>query len=100
MLSFKYIGPSLDRKGGASKEAENRVAKTCSKWIDLTGVTCEARVPMKMMVLMYRTVLYGYNTWSMSSKDEKRATTTTTTTEIYENGAMYNGCEPTGTSVE
>ena len=30
--SFKYIGSTIDRRGGASKDVDNRVTKAWSKW--------------------------------------------------------------------
>ena len=63
---------------------------------DLTRVTCDKIVPTKTKLPIYQTVvrptlLYGFETWPMSVKDEK----------AYGNnrdgdGAMGNGCEPTG----
>ena len=29
---FKYLGPTIDRRGGASKDVESRVEKAWSKW--------------------------------------------------------------------
>ena len=34
--SFKYIGSRIDRRGGASKDVENRVAKAWSKLMERT----------------------------------------------------------------
>ena len=50
---------------------------------DLTGVTCDKIVPTKMKLLIYQTVvrptlLYGFETWPMSVKDEKHVVTTET----------------------
>ena len=42
--SFKYIGPTIDRRGGASKDLEIRVAKALSKWRELSGVICDKKV--------------------------------------------------------
>ena len=35
---FKYLGSTIDRGGGASKDVESRVAKAWSKWRELSGV--------------------------------------------------------------
>ena len=79
--SFKYLGSTIGRRGGASKDVESRVAKAWSKGRELTGVICNKKVPMKMKVLIYQTVirptlLYGCETWPMSVKDEKHMATT------------------------
>ena len=75
--SFKYFGSTIDRKGGASKDVKNRVAKAWSKWRELIGVICDKKVPTKLKILIYRkvirpTLLYGCETWPMSVKDDRR----------------------------
>ena len=60
---------------------DNRVAKTWSKWRELSGVICDKKVPTKLKILIYQTVirptlLYGCETWPMSVKDEKCMATT------------------------
>ena len=45
--SFKYLGSTLDRRGGASKDVDNRVAKAWSKWRELSGVICDKKIPTK-----------------------------------------------------
>ena len=72
--SFKYIGSTIDRRGGASKDVENTVAKKWSKRRELSGVICDKKVPTKLKILIYQTVirttlLYGCETWPMSVKD-------------------------------
>ena len=52
------------------------MTKAWSKWRYLTGVICDKKVPTKMKLLIYQTVirptlLYGCETWPMSVKDEK-----------------------------
>ena len=75
--SFKYLGSAMDRRGGATKDVESRVAKAWSKWRDLTGVICDKKVPTRMKCLIYQTgirptLLYGCETWPLSVKDEKQ----------------------------
>ena len=79
--SFKYLGSTIDRGGGASKDADNRVIKAWSKWRELSGVICDKKIPTKLKLLIYQTVirptlLYGCETWPMSVKDEKHMATT------------------------
>ena len=78
--SFKYLGSMVDRRG-ASKDVESKVAKTWSKWRELSGVICDKKVPTKLNLLIYQTVIrttlfYGCDTWPMSVKDERRVATT------------------------
>ena len=79
--SFKYLGSTIDRTGGASNDVDNRVTKAWSKWKKLSGVICDKKIPTKSKLLIYQTViiptlLYGCETWPMSVKDEKRMATT------------------------
>ena len=46
--SFKYLGSTIDRRGGASKDVDNRVAKAWSKWRELSGVICDKKIPTKI----------------------------------------------------
>ena len=79
---FKYLGTTIYRRGGASKDVESRVAKAWSKWRELSGVICDKKVPTKLKILIYQTVirpmlLCGCETWPMSVKDERRMMATT-----------------------
>ena len=79
--SFTYLGSTIDRGGGARKDVDNRVTKAWSKWRELSGVICDKKIPTKLKLLIYRTVirptlLYRCETWPMSVKDEKRMATT------------------------
>ena len=79
--SFKYLGSTIDRGGGASKDADNRVTKAWSKWRELSGVICDKKIRTTLKLLIYQTVirptlLYGCETWPMSVNDEKRMATT------------------------
>ena len=65
--SFKYLGSTIDRGGGASKDVDNRVTKAWSKWRELSGVICDKKIPTNLKLLIYQTVirptlLYGCET--------------------------------------
>ena len=55
--SFRYFGSTIDREGGASKDVDNRVAKAWSKWRELSGVICDKKIPTKLKLLIYHTVV-------------------------------------------
>ena len=79
--SFKYIGSTIDRRGGASKDVESRAARAWSKWRELSGVICDKKVQTKLKLLIYQAVIrptlqYGCETWPMSIRDGKRMATT------------------------
>ena len=57
------------------------MTKAWSKCRELSGVICDKKVPTKLKILIYQTVirstlLYGCETWPMSVKDKKRMATT------------------------
>ena len=75
--SFKYLGSTIDRRGGASNDVESIVAKAWSTWRELSGVICDKKVPTELKILIYQTVirptlLYGCETCPMSVKYERR----------------------------
>ena len=79
--SFKYIGSTIDRGGGTSKDVENRVTKAWSTWRELSGVICDKKITTTSKLLIYQTVirptlLYSCETWPMSVKYKKRMATT------------------------
>ena len=55
--SFKYLGSTIDREEGASKDVDNRVTKAWSKWRELGGVICDKKIPTKLKLLIYQTVI-------------------------------------------
>ena len=57
------------------------LTKAWSKWRELSGVICDKKIPTKLKLLIYQTVirptlLYGCETWPIPVKDEKRMATT------------------------
>ena len=52
----KYLGSTIDRRGGVSKDDESRVAKARSKWRGLTAVICDKNVLTEIKPL-YETVI-------------------------------------------
>ena len=74
------------------------MTKAWSKWRELSGVINDKKIPTKLKILIYQTVirptlLYGCETWPISVKDEKRRHGN----KRDENGAMGNGGEPVRT---
>ncbi len=54
--SFKYLESTIDRRG-ASKDVDNRVTNAWSKWRELSGVICDKKIPTKLKLLIYQTVI-------------------------------------------
>ena len=55
--SFKHLGSTIYRRGGASKDVDNRVTKAWSKWRELSGVICDKKIPTQLKFLIYQTVI-------------------------------------------
>jgi hypothetical protein len=71
--SFKYLGTTIHQEGGCHTEVELRISKAWAKWRELTGVLCDKKVPKKLKVLIYKTVirpalLYGAETWPLTGR--------------------------------
>ena len=69
--AFKYLGTTIHQEGGCKAEVELRVSKAWNKWRELTGVLCYKKVPKRLKVLVYKTVirpvlLYGNETWPVT----------------------------------
>ena len=46
--SFTYLGSTIDRGGGASKDVESRVTEAWSKSRALSGVICDQKIPTQL----------------------------------------------------
>ena len=55
--SFKYIGSTIDKGGGASKDVDNILTKASLKWRELSGVICDKKIPTNLKLLIYQTVI-------------------------------------------
>ena len=73
--TFKYLGSIVAAEGGAEADCKNRVRLSWNKWRETTGVSCDKKVPVKLKVKIYQTVikptmLYGAECWAMRKKEE------------------------------
>ena len=75
VTTFKYIGSMFDAEGGSTTDCKNRVRLAWNKWREITGVTCDKKVPVKLKHKIYKTVIkhtmtYGAECWTMKKKDD------------------------------
>jgi len=75
--SFKYLGTTIHQDGGCKKEVELRISKAWNRWRELSGVLCDKKVPSKLKILIYKTVirpalLYGNETWPLTKLLENK----------------------------
>ena len=72
---FKYLGSVLEVEGGSWKAVKQRVKVAWMKWREMSGVTCDKRMPRKLKCKICRTVirpvlLYGAECWTIRKKKE------------------------------
>ena len=70
---FKYLGSTIHKEGGCSKEVELRISKAWNKWRELTGILCDKKIPSKLKALVYKTAIrpalvYGNETWPITGR--------------------------------
>ena len=69
MNKFKYLG----EEGGSEEAARARVSAAWDKWRDLSGVISDKKMPRKLKINIYSTVvrpvlLYGAECWTKGVK--------------------------------
>ncbi|XP_047480159.1 uncharacterized protein LOC125032818 [Penaeus chinensis] len=73
---FKYLGVTVDTRGGSQVARRARVAAAWNKWRELSGVISDRKMPRKLKVKLYSTIrrpvlLYGAEVWTMGKKEER-----------------------------
>ena len=73
--SFKYLGSVISEEGGCDLEVRQRTKAAWAKWRQVSGVILDKRVPLKLRIKVYKTVirpvlLYGAETWALRRKEE------------------------------
>lgn len=72
---FKYLGSTLSQEGGHEAEVDSRIKAAWGKWRDAAGVVCDTKMPIKLKVKTYSTMIrpvlmYGSETWALRRKEE------------------------------
>ena len=72
---FRYLGSVLSEEGGTEKAVRQRVKEAWQKWREVTGVILDKKMPLKLRMKVYKTVvrpvlLYGAEAWSLKRKEE------------------------------
>ena len=75
--TFKYLGSALSEKGGCESEVDIRIKAAWVKWREVAGVVCDRRMPAKLKIKVYSTVVrpvlvYGSETWALRRKEEEK----------------------------
>ncbi|XP_063601951.1 uncharacterized protein LOC134778063 [Penaeus indicus] len=71
---FKYLGVTLDARGGSQVAMRARVAAAWNKWRELSGVISDRKMPRKLKVKLYSAIirpvlLYGAEVWTMGKEE-------------------------------
>ena len=75
MNKFKYLGVTISEEGGSEEAVRARVSAAWGKWRDLSGVISDKKMPRKLKIKLYMTVvrpvlLYGAECWTVRKKEE------------------------------
>ena len=54
---FKYLGVTIGEEGRSEEAVRARVSAACSKWRELSGVFSEKKMPRKLKIKLYMTVI-------------------------------------------
>ena len=79
--TFKYLGTTFNQKGGSEEAIRARVRAAWAKWREITGVINDKKIPRKLKIRLYETVIrpvltYGAECWVMGRKEEQILETT------------------------
>ncbi|XP_046976347.1 uncharacterized protein LOC124542443 [Vanessa cardui] len=71
---YKYLGSMVQNTGNLECNIQHRVAAAWLKWREVTVVTCDKRMPVKLKGLVYKTMIrpalmYGSETWAVTQKN-------------------------------
>lgn len=70
---YKYLGSMMHNSGNIECNIQHRIASAWLKWREVTGVTCDRRMPVKLKGLVYKSIIrpvlmYGSETWALTQK--------------------------------
>ena len=73
---LKYLGVTISEEGGSEEAVRARVGVACGKWRDLSRVISDKKMPRKLKINLYMTVirpvlLYGAECWTVRKKEEQ-----------------------------
>ena len=57
MNKFRYIGVTISEEGGSEEAVRARVSGAWGKWRDLSGVISDKKIPRKLKIKLYMTVI-------------------------------------------
>ena len=75
VASFRYLGAVITEEGGTEEAVKLRIKEAWRKWSELSGVILDKKIPLKLRMKIYKTVLrpvllYGGEIWALRKKEE------------------------------
>ena len=76
MNKFKYLGDTISEEGGLEEAVRARVSAAWGKWRDLSRVISDKKMPRKLKIKLYMTVIravlmYGAECWTVRRRNRK-----------------------------
>ena len=73
--SFRYLEAVITEEGGTEEAVKLRIKEAWRKWSELSGVILDKKIPLKLRMKIYKTVLrpvllYGGEIWALRKKEE------------------------------
>ncbi|XP_022207903.1 uncharacterized protein LOC111064468 [Nilaparvata lugens] len=74
---FKYLGSTLASTASVDRDIKDRITAAWLKWRSLTGVICDAKMPIEVKGNIYKrairpVLMYGSECWAMRKSDEQQ----------------------------
>jgi len=74
--SFKYLESVLQKNVGFNEDIMHRIKCGWIKWRETSGVLCDRRIPIRLKVKFYKTVvrpalMYGSECWAIDKTTER-----------------------------
>ena len=74
-LVNNYLGVTISEEGGSEETVRARLGAAWGKWRDLSGVISDKKMPRKLKIKLYMTVirpvlLHGAECWTVGKKEE------------------------------
>ena len=70
--TFTYLGSTLAEDGELNAEVTHRVQSGWKNWKRVSGVLCDRRMNVKIKGKVYRTLMYGADTWALKKAQENK----------------------------
>ena len=76
MNKFKYLDVTISEEGGSEETISATVSAACGQWRDLSGVISDKKMPRKLKIKLYMTIvipvlLYEAESWTVRKKAEQ-----------------------------